>query len=247
MPSMPSPLVASQTPDVITVNGLQSRFGTIDYSRWQAQRQEFYSYIPYPVAGGSQFVFFGNAVGTNVGSYQLTYEDTNMPRAGSFGQQHFLVKTISTDIRIKDLKLNTWDGTDASTLASDYLMGFLNAGVLNFSIGARPFLVAPKPFQVLPPLSTRIRGQGAGLTSVAAVGPLTAYAADQPLVQQTSNRDNVYRFDPALLIEAEQQFGITIDFPSGPVPIISTGVVNDSTNPLQVGVKLSGVLLRPMQ
>jgi len=244
-----SPFVPGGSRDVMLVSGLQSQFGTIDYSRWQAQRYEFYSFITYPEAGAAQLVFFGNAVGGNVGATSLTYEDTNMPRAGSFGQQHFLIKSIHTDIRIADPKLTTWDGTDASTLASDYLMGFVNAGVLNFTIGARPFLTLPVPFQYAPPLAGRMRGyQGGGLTAATtAANALTAYVGDQPLVQQTDDRDNIFRFDPTLLLEAEQQFSVSIDFPSGVVPVIGTGVTDDTSNPLKVGVVLSGVLLRPVQ
>lgn len=244
---MASPFVNSGSKDTMIVSGLQTQFGTIDYSRWQAQRAEFYSWATYPEAGGNQFVFFGNALGANVGATTLTYEDTNMPRAGSFGQVHFLIKSIHTDIRIADLGLNTYAGTDATTLASDFLMGFVNAGVLNFSIGARPFLTLPKPFQYAPPLAGRVRATGAGLTAVTAVGPLTAYQTDQPMVTQLDDRDQAFRFDPSLLVEAEQQFSVSIDFPSGLVPVIATSITDNTTNPLKIGVFLSGVVLRPMQ
>lgn len=238
----------SQVPsDLQVVSGLQARFGTIDYTKWQTLRFGFYSWLTYPEAGQNQFVFFGNAVGSAVGATTLTYEDTNMPQAANFGQVHFLIKTIHTDIRIADLGLNTYAGTDATTLASDFLMGFVNAGTLNFSIGARPFLTVPKPFQYLPPLAARSRAYGAGLTAVTAVGPLTAYQTDQPFVTQTSNRDNVFRFDPSLLVEAGQQFSVTVDFPSGLVPVIGTSITDNTTNPLKIGVFLSGVVLRPMQ
>jgi hypothetical protein len=49
------------------------------------------------------------------------------------------------------------------------------------------------------------------------------------------------------LIEAEQQFNVKLSFPSGVVPVLATNVVNDSTNPLKVGVILDGLLLRPVQ
>jgi hypothetical protein len=53
--------------------------------------------------------------------------------------------------------------------------------------------------------------------------------------------------DPNILIEAEQQFNVKLSYPSGLLPVISTGVANDSTNPLKVGVILDGLLLRPVQ
>jgi hypothetical protein len=60
-------------------------------------------------------------------------------------------------------------------------------------------------------------------------------------------RSNVYFVDPNILIEAEQQFNVSLQFPSGIVPVLATNVVNDSTNPLKVGVILDGLLLRPVQ
>lgn len=234
------------TPSTEIIAGLQTRFGSIDYSRWQSVRAEFYSYITYPLAGAASFTFFGNAIGGNVGATTLTTEDTNMPRAGSFGQQHFLIKSIHTSIRIADEKLSAYVGTDATTLASDYLMGFVNAGVLNFTIGARPFLQLPVPFKFAPPLSSSARSRAANPTSTTGGPPSTGFIGDYPAVTQTSNRSNIYRLDPNILIEAEQQFGVSIDFPTGLVPLNATSVVNNDTNPLKVGVTLSGVLLRPM-
>ena len=241
---MPVPVANTMSNEIIS--GLQTRFGSIDYSQFQSLRYQFYSYVTYNTAGVTQLNFFG----TTTGSPGVTLADTNMPRTGSFGQQHFFLKSISTHIKLaKTNDLSAFDGTDASTIASDFLFGFLNAGVLQFGIGARPFLQVPKPFQYLPPIS------GNSLVNVAGISALTApisnvlgtLTSDTPFVTQTVDRNNVFRFDPNILIEAEQQFSCTIDFPSGIVPVIGTGIANDSTNPLKVGVILDGVLLRPLQ
>ena len=241
---MPVPVANTMSNEIIS--GLQTRFGSIDYSQFQSLRYQFYSYVTYPTAGATQLNFFG----TTTGSPNITLADTNMPRTGSFGQQHFFLKAISTRIKMKNTyNLSTFDGTDASTIASDFLMGFLNAGVLNFSIGARPFLQVPKPFQILPPIAGNTITNVSGITGLTA--PLTAAAgtltSDTPFVTQTIDRTNVFRFDPNILIEAEQQFACTIDFPSGVVPVIGTGIANDTTNPLKVAVFFDGVLLRPLQ
>lgn len=241
---MPVPVVQNNMSDEI-ISGLQTRFGSIDYSQFQSLRYQFYSYVTYPTAGATQLNFFG----TTVGSPNITLADTNMPRTGSFGQQHFFLKAIGTRIKLKTNDLSAFDGTDASTIASDYLLGFLNAGVLNFTIGARPFLQLPKPFQYAPPISGQSISTTAGITALTA--PLSNVAgtltSDTPYVTQTIDRSNCFRLDPNILIEAEQQFQVTIDFPSGIVPVIGTGIANDSTNPLKVGVYLDGVLLRPLQ
>jgi hypothetical protein len=68
-----------------------------------------------------------------------------------------------------------------------------------------------------------------------------------PWVTQTKMRSNVYFVDPNILIEAEQQFNVKVSFPSGNVPILATNVVDDTTNPVKIGVILDGLLLRPVQ
>jgi len=71
-----------------------------------------------------------------------------------------------------------------------------------------------------------------------------------PWVTQTKMRPNVYFTDPNILIEAEQQFTVTLDYPSGLVPVLATNVINiggANANPYKVGVILDGLLLRPVQ
>ena len=232
------------------ISAASQRFGTIDYSRWQSLRWQWYGYTTYPLLGASELNFFGNAVGQG----STTYADTNLPKAGSFGQTHFLVKTISTVIKVNDLDLAAFTraniGTaDQRTFSSDIIAGFVQAGVLTFNIGARPFATIPKPFMYAPPAGNEVDFDGAGVNEPS-LAPLGDVVARVPYATQTRNRANVYRVDPNILIEAEQQFEIKITFPSGLVPVIATGLtpaLNDSTNPVKVGVVLDGVLLRPMQ
>jgi len=226
------------------------KFGTIDYTRWQAIRQQFYAYVTYPLAGQSEITFFGNAVGQGA----TTLADTNMPKAGSFGQVHFLVKTLSTHIKLGTQDLGSFTlaniaTADQRSLSSDIIAGFTQAGVLNFSIGARPYATIPKPFLYAPPSGNSPDFDGSSVSAPTAT-PLGNVTAQVPYATQTRNRGNVYRIDPNILIEAEQQFSITVSYPSGLVPIIATGLtpaINDTTNPLKVGVILDGIVLRPMQ
>jgi hypothetical protein len=233
------------------ISAASQRFGVIDYSRWQAIRWQWYSYVTYPSAGSTQLTFFGQVAG----QAGVTLQDTNLPKAGSFGQTHFQLKSISTDIQIA---ANDVDGftranqasLDTRALASDYLGGFVQAGVLNFSVGARPFATIVKPFQYAPPPGSPLDLDNSYVNQISAA-PIPAAGAAQvsgvPWVTQTKMRSNVYFTDPNILIEAEQQFTVTLDFPSGVVPVLATNVVNDSTNPLKVGVIFDGLLLRPVQ
>lgn len=233
------------------ISAASQKFGVIDYSRWQAIRWQWYSYVTYPSAGTTELNFFGQVAG----QAGVTLQDTNLPKAGSFGQTHFQLKSISTDIQIAN---NDVDGftranqatLDTRALASDFLGGFVQAGVLRFNVGARPFATIVKPFQYAPPPGSPLDYDNTYVNQISVAPVPAAGAADVvgvPWVTQTKLRNNVYFVDPNILIEAEQQFNVSLQFPSGAVPVLATNVVNDTTNPLKVGVILDGLLLRPVQ
>jgi hypothetical protein len=233
------------------ISAASQKFGVIDYSRWQAIRWQWYSYVTYPSAGSTELNFFGQVAG----QAGVTLQDTNLPKAGSFGQTHFQLKSISTDIQIANNDVDAFTRANIATidtraLASDFLGGFVQAGVLNFSVGARPFATIVKPFQYAPPPGSPLDLSNSYVNQIS-VAPVPAVGAEQvvgvPWVTQTKMRSNVYFVDPNILIEAEQQFNVKLNFPSGVVPVLATNVVNDSTNPLKVGVILDGLLLRPVQ
>ena len=231
------------------ISAASQKFGVIDYSRWQAIRWQWYSYVTYPEVGTGELNFFGQVAG----QAGVTLQDTNLPKAGSFGQTHFQLKSISTDIQIG---VNDEDGftranqatLDTRAFASDYLAGFVQAGVLQFSVGARPFATIPKPFQYAPPPGSPLDLDNSYVNQIsAAPNPGGIGVVGLPWVTQTKVRNNVYFVDPNILIEAEQQFNVKVSFPSGNVPILATNVVDDTTNPVKIGVILDGLLLRPVQ
>lgn len=236
------------------ISAASQKFGVIDYSRWQAIRWQWYSYITYPAAGATELNFFGQVAG----QAGVTLQDTNLPKAGSFGQTHFQLKSISTDIQIAE---NDVDGftranitsIDTRATASDYIGGFVQAGVLNFSVGARPFATIVKPFQYAPPPGSPLDLENTYVNQISAVpapGAGVSQVVGVPWVTQTKMRSNVYFTDPNILIEAEQQFNVNISFPSGAVPVLATNVVNiggANANPYKIGVILDGLLLRPVQ
>jgi len=236
------------------ISAASQKFGVIDYSRWQAIRWQWYSYITYPAAGATELNFFGQVAG----QAGVTLQDTNLPKAGSFGQTHFQLKSISTDIQINDNNVDTFTRAniadiDTHATATDYLGGFVQAGVLNFSVGARPFATIVKPFQYAPPPGSPLDLENSYVNQIGAV-PTATGGANQvvgvPWVTQTKMRSNVYFTDPNILIEAEQQFNVNISFPSGAVPVLATNVINiggANANPYKIGVILDGLLLRPVQ
>jgi hypothetical protein len=240
------------------ISAASQKFGVIDYSRWQAIRWQWYSYVTYPTAGVGELNFFGQVAG----QAGVTLQDTNLPKAGSFGQTHFQLKSISTDIQLLSNNddgftlANQVAGTadplianiDNFTLASDFLNGFVQAGVLEFSVGARPFATIPKPFQYAPPPGNPLDYNNSYVNQIGAVPTAgTPVVAGIPWTTQTKRRDNVYFVDPNILIEAEQQFNVKLSYPSGFVPVIANSLVNDATNPLKIGIIFDGLLLRPVQ
>ena len=250
------------------ISAASQKFGVIDYSRWQAIRWQWYSYVTYPSAGSTELNFFGQVAG----QAGVTLQDTNLPKAGSFGQTHFQLKSISTDIQIANNDVDDFTRANQATIdtratAADYLGGFVQAGVLNFSVGARPFATIIKPFQYAPPPGSPLDYDNTYVNQFSATtanpagfatnpqfsnvaANLTSNVVGVPWVTQTKMRSNVYFVDPNILIEAEQQFTVNISYPSGAVPVLATNVINiggANANPYKIGIIFDGLLLRPVQ
>lgn len=224
------------------VNQLARTYGTMAAGQLQTQRKQFYSYIQYPVAGISQLNFFGQALG-NAGA---NLEITNMPVQGSFGTSSFIIKGISLKYKLGNqinptvgTNTDVYAGTDATTFATEIINGIFCAGVAELQINAKTYLQASQPFQQMPPADGRIRTFRAGQ-----VDANTDVNIDASL---SSRSENKYICDPEIFIAAQQNFTFNISYPSGSVPIRASGVVNDATNPLFVGVVLDGIEIRPVQ
>lgn len=213
---------------------LQRRYGTFERGKWQVLRRQFYSFVEYPAAGQAQFLFFGNTLSTSGFNRQLT----NIPKPNSFGTNHFLVKGLAMDYFIADHGLASYASTDVTTLAADMLYGFANGGFLEMKIGARTVLEIPMPFYQCPPANG-----GSRATSIGVAAGVTP----PPLVDFQRREESKFLTEPEILIEAEQQFEISLSYPSGLLPILATTVHNAATNKLFVGVTLDGLLYRPVQ
>lgn len=228
------------------VSYLQGKYGSANWSQLQTLRNPFYSYQTYPLAGSAQMNFFGDSIGTG----GATLQDTNLPKQNSFGQVHFLLKSIYFDFKLTDPTLNAWSGLDASTFVSDIILGFFQAGYFRLNIQARTYVELPLPFQYLGKRGGSIKKLSAGLRALTLTegtpNTLLTSTSSQPSAEISSVNKGMYQVDPNVLIEAEQNFDCSLSFPSGLVPIISTGVVT-TNNPLKVGILFDGIVFRPLQ
>lgn len=232
---------------------MQATYGSANFSQWQSIRKQFYSFLNYPQAGTNQLNFFGFSVS---GTAAQNQQYTNMPKAGSFGQQFMLLKSIqcvyyvATDVNLIDCPATANVFVDTKNPAADLTAGFFQAGHFLLSIGAKPYVEFPKPFLYAPPAdgqtSDVVSAVGFNFTLTDASPGVTLTTGQTGVAYGDLNRNSQSRYlvDPNILIEAEQQFAVTIDFPSGLIPLIATNVL---TNNLYVGVILDGILFRPVQ
>lgn len=217
------------------LNYLSGRYGTADWKSYEYIRAEFWSYQTYPEAGAVQFNFFGQTAGGTV-----TLADTNMQSAGVFqGGNHFLVQSIRCKFRIGTWDLGAFTGADSTTLVSDFLNGFCQCGVLKWLINAREYLTLPNPFLWAPPAG--------GAQDRRVAGNVSATVTAFPWATLLNNREGEFVLQPQVLIESGQTFNFQLNYPTGVVPVIGTTITDDATNPLKIGVEMSGQLFRPMQ
>lgn len=228
------------------VRYLAARNGSADYNNWQAIPWTFYSYVDYGVAGASSFTFFADAVGTGGTNRQLT----NMPKASSFGQQNFLLKRIRCSYFCPNPATDGWDGTNPSALYGDLINGLFQAGYFQMEIQNKVFITFPKPFLTAGgdygPGALHYAGIEALTLSAATPDELATYRSHAPEATLNHARDQRYLVDPNILLEAEQNFTVNINYDTGALAPIATDVVSGA-NTLFIGVELDGLLLRPVQ
>lgn len=214
---------------------LQQMYGSFDPNQVQTRRRAYYSFVSYPDAGQSQFSFFGQTIGTS--NRQLT----NIQRSGHLDNP-FIVKALRLRYFINNqLLISDWDGTDASTFFSDVVNGLFTVGVLRMIISSKEWFQLPTPFQYAP--------MAYGVPEIysenswATVGAGAA-GGDMPFAYPGQRgKEAAYLVDPQFLIGSDQNFQITIEYPSGLVPVIA----QNSNQNLYIGVELDGIEIRPLQ
>lgn len=227
---------------------MQQTYGSANFALWQSMRQQFYSFVNYPAAGNVVFNFFGFAAS---GAAAQNQQYTNLQKAGSFGQQYLLLKSVQVAYYISNAQ-NLFTAakvggvySDTSNASVDFIHGLFQAGYFELDIGAKPYIQVPKPFLYLPPADGETMNVAAlGVSGTTAGTVFTGYNSIVAYADLNRNQMNRYLVDPAILIEAEQAITCTIGFPSGAIPIIESAVL---TNNLFIGVILDGILFRPQQ
>ena len=152
----------------------------------------------------------------------------------------FLIKAIRCKYYIQNASTSTALVADASSIYSDLVEGLFTSGVLIFKVGSKEFLNIPTPFLYAPPAM----GGGDLFSSVA--GGATGATGVIQYADLQGGRNSTFIMSPSLLINQDQNFQITIEYPSGAIPVIATTPVTVG-NPLFVGVELDGIEVRPVQ
>jgi len=226
------------------IQAIAQLYGSTNYRSWSDIRRPWYSKVNYPEAGQQQLTFFSSVAGQGT----TTLDDTNLPKPSSFGQQHVIVKSIGLGFFVKTWDLYAWAGTNASTLVSDLLLGFAAAGVLTLSVNNRVHVQLPKPFLYAPISGGQEQLYTAGLSTLTlteGTPNVIATSISAAPYAELASYGNKFVLDPQLMIEAEQNFSLSLDFPSGLVPVLGTDITDDTTNPLKVVAVIDSVTIRP--
>ena len=210
---------------------LQQEFGSFDPNSVQTRRREYYSYVAYPTAGQATFSFFSTTIG------QSNRQLTNIQRSGHLDNP-LIVRAIRTGYFLQSTNHMAWAGTDASTLYSDIVNGFFQVGVLRLFVGSKEWMQLPSPFLYAPPAY--------GSPQVVTAGWRGTTASSGPMASLPAGKASAYVIDPAFMIGSDQNFQVTIEFPSGLVPVIASTIVPNNTT-LYIGIGLDGVEVRPVQ
>lgn len=234
--------MANQSTQIISQ--LQNRIGSANWQNWQTHRWQFYDYVRYNVAGVSQLQFFVNPQGAAdpVSTNGKSLEETNCPKARSFGQVYFVIQQIRTHIDLLPKSRQATGIKDQNNLIGNLwsptmktLERLSHQGVLNIKIGQKDYYDIDQPFINCPP------GFGPQITQHA------SYANTSPSVWflQSDRLGDVYNVTPPQMIEPEQTIDLTIDFPNANSPAIAQ--VNSTDVRLNIGVILDGYIARPAQ
>lgn len=238
----------AETNSQAIVGKLQARYGTYARGQLQSQRKQFWSFIDY-ANGNSLYTFFGSALGD---TQTPNLQRTNMPVQGSFGTSSFLIKSISTNLYVPSnatfgvnyTNTVTTYATDATSgLWADLVNGFVQAGYMRLSVGAKDFVTLPKPFLYAPPADGRsVRHINRQLSTAT-----PTYSIGAPYAELHRAAENQYMVDPELYIDFQENFRVTLEYPAGAVTRIGTTSLPSTAGSLYVGVILDGVEFRPVQ
>lgn len=201
-----------------------------DLNAMEAITQPLYDILNYPALGQLSFAFFQVPI-----SGTKTRASTNMQLAGQLpSPQKFLVSGISVEFLSSRAPATLGADTVVSNI-NDYYAVMNNLlgvnGWLNFEIGSKSYLTVAPLMQL--PARSHING------ALAVTSATTAAANLQTLISVGFTDGDVFAPVP-LLLEAGQNFNVTVNFPS--LVALPSAVATSS-----LACYLSGTLYRSPQ
>lgn len=227
------------------LQSLVQKIGSADWQNWQIVRYTFYDSVRLVVAGTNNITLFTNPIGSTdpISTLQKTLEDTNLTKAGSFGQQYYIISQIRTKVLtlakarqpagISDNTGTIWGNLTGMASA---LYDLLQDGVFLMSIGQKQYYTVAQPFKAMPP------GIGPEVTQWAS----NALLSESKMVFQDNDEKNVYAITPAQMVEPDQTFQVSIQFPNANTPAF-TNLVNSASPAINIMVMFDGYAVRPAQ
>lgn len=200
----------------------QLRSYTVNRAGVEAVRQSLYDSQQYPIAGSTQMTFFANPLGqgTNwTGTGVKNLSDTNMTLAGQLPtNQTFLVQSIeimylpATPTSAANMPAAMGTQAIAAQVNDAYI--FRRAGNLTLTIGSKTYL-QEGPLMRFPPKTDF--GIEAAIADVATTGN-----SNQSRIAYATAKGRPYMINrPPLLLESNQNFSLTLNWPEG-VQAVST-------------------------
>lgn len=201
------------------------RYAVNRKDQMEVVRQSMYDFQTYAMAGQTQLTFFSLPIGQG----GKTKADTNMTVAGQLPAPiRFAIQSIEVYFIPGVFPSAAPAAASIDNHVNDIWEVYTGTSWLELTIGSKPYLIEGGALQRMPP-SSRMHGF-AGLA--------TATAAD--LFNRTSHMcatGATYRVDPVLLLEPNQNFSVSINWPTA----IGISVAG------RIGVVMQGVQARNSQ
>lgn len=228
---------------------LVDKIGSANWNQWQVQRWSWWDYVRVTNTGAlnTSLNFFSNPLGSSdpVSAAAKTLEQTNMVKPNTFGQQYFIIQQIRTQLRPL-VKARQTANTAAlasysydQIIISNKLRNAFQTGVFNLVIGQKAYIDIPEPFRACPP--------GFGVSQVVVPFDRTIASTGNAYLEQSSDMSDIFALTPPQLIEPEQTFQCTIDFPDLAYNFAAcfNGAAENCN--IEAGVIFDGYLARPVQ
>ncbi len=245
------PALDTQIDDQQVLGLLVDKIGSANWNQWQAQRFQYFDFVRVPNTGAltTSLSLFSNALGSTdpVSATAKTLEQTNLVKPNTFGQVYFVIQQMRTVLRplVKSrqnatVAARTDFSLDQLTISTKLRQAF-STGVLTLTIGQKAYFDVQQPFRTCPP------GFGIGTETLVIPFDRTVKSTGNAYVAQSNALSDVYTMSPPQLIEPEQTFQVSIDFPDLGYNFASSYVAAAQNANVEAGVIFDGYLFRPVQ